>query len=80
MKQIKRNDGLPPNFDMLPRDLQIKIEEDVYRRQLKWNHGFCPGDPSLTSMSASGVPVSGSFGKKVQLDSDVEVDVREDHD
>jgi len=65
MVQKKRSDGFPPNFDQLPVELQQKIEEDLYRRQLKWTHGFCPGDPCLRSMDRDGVPRSGSFGRRV---------------
>jgi hypothetical protein len=61
----KRSDGLPPNFDVLPDDLKREIEEQQYKRQLKWSHGYRPGDPRLRSLSAEGVPVSGSFGKRV---------------
>lgn len=68
MVKVKRVDGLPPDFDDLPRDMQVQIEEDVYRRQLKWSHGYCPGDPCLTSMSKDGMPISGQFGKKVERD------------
>jgi hypothetical protein len=69
MVKVKRGSGLPPNFDDLPRDMQIACEEEVYRRQLKYSHGFCPGSPCLKSMSADGVPISGSFGKRVKTDT-----------
>jgi len=62
----KRSDGLPPNFDVLSRDMQIACEEDLYRRQLKWRWGFHPGDPRLTSMNEEGISVSAQFGKKVK--------------
>jgi len=65
MAQKKRNDGLPLNFDSLPLDQKIATEEVFYKRQLKWLHGFCPGDPCLTSMRRDGVPLSGQFGKRV---------------
>jgi len=68
MKQVKRSEGLPPNFDELPAAMQRIIEEEQYRRQRKWSHGYCPGDPCLTSMSASGVPLSVSFGARVDKD------------
>lgn len=63
--KVKQSSGLPANFDDLPRDLQIQIEEDVYRRQLRWAHGHRPGDPCLKSMGADGIPLSSTFGKKV---------------
>jgi len=75
MMQKKSNDGLPPNFDLLPLDQRIVVEEMIYRRQLKWLHGYCPGDPCLTSMRRDGVPLSGQFGKRVEQDKVEEVDV-----
>lgn len=68
--KVKRSEGLPPNFDDLPAELQQEIEEQMYRRQLKWSHGYRPGDPCLRSMSGDGVPVSGSFGRCVDESSD----------
>ncbi len=65
MVRVKRNDGLPPNFDELPPEMQRTIEEDQYRRQLSWNHGFSAGRSCLTSMNAEGLPVSGQFGKRI---------------
>jgi hypothetical protein len=47
--------------------MKWQIEEDVYRRQLKWSHGYSPGDPRLTSLGRDGIPASSSFGKKVDL-------------
>lgn len=64
--KVKSFNGLPPNFDVLPRSLQLVVEEGLYRRRLKASWGFCPGDPRLTSMSADGLPLSGQFGKAVK--------------
>ena len=67
----KRSSGvLPPNFDSLPRELQVIIEEKCYEKQLRMSHACLPGDPRLTSMDPSGVVVPVGFGKKV--DDDVE--------
>jgi hypothetical protein len=78
MVKIKRSDGLPANFDELPDDMKRIIEEGVYKRQLRWSHGYSPGDPALTSMGASGIPRSASFGKKVDEESDEEAEGHED--
>jgi hypothetical protein len=80
MKQSRSSGGLPPNFDSLPRELQVIIEEKWYEQQLRMSHACFPGDPRLTSMDPSGVEVPVGFGKRVQRDDDVEVDEREDHD
>jgi hypothetical protein len=72
MVKVKKKSSLPPNFDDLPVYLKIQIEEDVYRRQMSWTHGHCPGDPRLSSMGADGIPISGSFGKKVEQKDDEE--------
>ena len=65
MKAKRKSSGLPPNFVELPVELQREIEEEVYRRQLKYSHGFRPGSPCLRSMDRDGVPRSGSFGRRV---------------
>jgi len=62
----KRGNPYPPNFEELPVEMQQKIEEEVYRSQMKWTWGFMPGDPRLSSMGSEGVPRSGVFGKKVE--------------
>ena len=61
----KRGNSYPPNFEELPVEMQREIEEEVYRRQLKYSHGFRPGSPCLRSMDRDGVPRSGSFGRRV---------------
>jgi hypothetical protein len=66
MVKVKRSDGLPPNFDELPPEVQRVIEEQQYRRQMKQAHGYCPGDPRLTSMDDDAIPISGQFGKRVE--------------
>jgi hypothetical protein len=66
MVRVRRSECLPPNFDELPAAMQHIIEEEQYRRQRKWSHGYCPSDPRLTSMSANGLPASGDFGKRVE--------------
>jgi len=70
MVRVKRSDGLPPNFDDLPEKMKRVLEEQQYRRQMKWGHAYCPGDPRLTSMSKSGLPVSGLFGDRVDDGAD----------
>ena len=65
MEAKRKSSSLPPNFEELPVELQREIEEEVYRRQLKYSHGFRPGDPCLRSMDRDGVPRSGSFGRRV---------------
>ena len=70
MVKVKRNDGLPPNFDQLPRVLQAILEEEQYKRQTKLSHGYCPGDPRLTSISANGKEAVRSFGKAVEVKDD----------
>ena len=71
MEPKQKSDGLPPNFDELPVELQRVIEERVYRRQLRWTHGYRPGSPCLQSIDREGVPLSGSFGRRVD-ESDVD--------
>ena len=71
MEAKRKSSSLPPNFEELPVDLQREIEEQVYRRQLKWTHGYRPGSPCLRSMDSEGVPLSGSFGRRVD-ESDVD--------
>ena len=71
MEPKRKSDGLPPNFDELPVELQRVIEERVYRRQLRWTHGYRPGSPCLRSIDREGVPLSGSFGRRVD-ESDVD--------
>ena len=66
MKEKRKSDGLPPNFEELPVEMQREIEEDLYRHQRVWSWGFQPGDPRLSSMGSEGVPRSGVFGKKVE--------------
>ena len=65
MEAKRKSSGLPPNFEELPVEMQREIEEEVYRRQLKYSHGFRPGSPCLRSMDRDGVPRSGSFGRRV---------------
>ena len=80
MKQQRRSDGLPPNFDLLPEANRRIAEEEQYRRQCKHSFGYCPGDPRLTSMNEVGLPLSGSFGKKVEDMKSKEVVVDEGGD
>jgi hypothetical protein len=66
MVKAKSFNGLPPNFDELPVELQRLLEEQAYRRQLACKWGYVPGDPRLTSMDAEGLPLSGQFGARVK--------------
>ena len=42
-------DPLPPNYDYLDHDTQIKASEAVYKRQLHMNFQYHLGDPRLIS-------------------------------
>jgi hypothetical protein len=61
MVKVKKNDGLPPNFDKLPKEMQVIIEEDLYRREHKKMFCYLPGDPRLKSIGPNGVPVDELF-------------------
>lgn len=63
---LRKSSSLPPNFDALSPEEQRMVEEELYKHQLKWTHGYRPGDPCLTSLSSDGVPLSGSFGAAVE--------------
>jgi len=33
-----------PNFDRLPHDIRIILEEEQYYKNMKFKHGFIPGE------------------------------------
>jgi hypothetical protein len=80
MKQIKRSSGLPPNFGNLPDKMKRIIEEEVYQNQLRFSHGYCPGDSRLRTMGADGEALSGFFGDKVKTSVNEEDEAHEDRD
>lgn len=61
---------LPPNFGDLSDEMRVTVEEEMYRCQLKFTHGYCPGDSRLTSISANGKEAVRSFGKAVEGNDD----------
>lgn len=44
-----RKIDLPPNYDRLDPDMQVKVMEEACRWNLKVNHGLGPDSPLLKS-------------------------------
>jgi hypothetical protein len=62
--------SLPRNFDDFDHDFKLKVEEDHYRRRLKWKWGFKPGDERLRSLGGKVSEGEVVFGEKVDVDDD----------
>ena len=61
MGKKKRSDGLPSNFDKLPKEMQVILEEEAYRREYRRRNSYLPGDPRLKSIGTDGIPVEELF-------------------